>query len=355
MKKVGATFSCPPETKGENVTMVNERDTDNNIPSLATDLILQGAEVVAMEHDQMRKFAVMAKRDPKEALASCLAELNAFPEEAEKAYYRIPRRSKECKHKANTSCKNCNWIEGPSVGTARVVSRHWGNCTAGVRIAAETDDHWDLEGRFLDFETNFSATRILRALKWVNRGGQKKHVRDLDPTVELQVFQGAVSKAYRNVVRDGVPEAIINRYWSTAKQLIAGPTPGKKLSKKAVKKVLDAFTEFKVSLEQLEDKTGKTCDQWTGVDAADLKGIHNALTEGHISVAAVFGGNVQEPEPEPEPETAPESKTVGMGPAEGETDDSGFEPEPQLDLEGAPDPNEAMDEARQNLFGGGDK
>lgn len=276
---------------------------------LASDLVIQGAEVVAIEHDQMRKFAVVQRRDPATSLTLAINELKAFPEEAEKAYYRLPRRSKKCSHKSNTTCKDCTWIEGPSVGTARVVARNWGNCTAGVRVANETEEYWDLEGRFLDFETNFSSTRGLRVLKRVKWGGQLKHVSELDPTVEFQIFQAGVSKCYRNVVRDGIPEAIINRYWRTAKELAVGKTPGKKLSKGAVKKVLDAFKPLGVAPEMLEDKCGRKMDAWTGQDAAELKGIHTAITEGHITVAAVFGIQVAEPEPieepQPEPEPAP--------------------------------------------------
>lgn len=260
-----------------------------------------------MEQDAMRKFAILRKRDPKGCLESCLTELNSFPEEAEKAFYRMPRRSKGCKHASNVSCQNCNWIEGPSVGTARVVARSWGNCTVGVRVASETNEHWDLEGRFLDFETNFSATRGLRVLKRVKWAGQLKHVSELDPMVEFQIFQAGVSKAFRNVVRDGVPEAIINRYWTTARQLLAGKAPTKKLSKKAVAKVLDAFSPLRVSPEMLEEKLGKTMDKWSGDDAAALKGILNAIEGKEITLAQVFGGEIPEPEPEPEAEPVQET------------------------------------------------
>lgn len=170
-------------------------------------------------------------------------------------------------------------------------------------MAAETNDHWDLEGRFLDFESNFSATRGLRVLKRVKWGGKVKHVSEMSPQEELQIFQSGVSKCFRNVVRDGIPEAIINRYWQTARQMIAGKTPTKKLSKKAVAKVLDAFTPMRVSPEMLEEKLGRTMDKWTGDDAAALKGILNALEAKEITLAMVFGGDIQDPEPMPLNET----------------------------------------------------
>lgn len=276
---------------------MGENSTASIPSSLAADLIIQGAEIVAKEHDQMRSFAIMSKREPKQSLELCLAELEAFPEQAERAYYRLPRRAKVCRHGSTTTCKNCNFIEGPSVNTARVVARNWGNCTVGVRVYAETDDFWDLDGRFLDFETNFSATRGLRVLKRVKWKGELKHVRDLDPTVEFQIFQSGVSKCFRNVVRDGIPEAIIDRYWTTARKLVAGDAPGKKLSKTAVKKILTAFAEFQVSPEMLEEKIGRPMDKWTGNDAAELKGLHNALVDGHSSIGTMFGAEVQEPQP----------------------------------------------------------
>lgn len=277
--------------------MVEERERDRNYPSMATDLIAGGAEIVAMEHDQARKFSLMQRRNVSVAMEMALAELRAFPEDAAKGFYTIPRKSKKCKHRSGQTCKECIRIEGASVGAARVVARNWGNCTVGVRIIDETNDHWDLEGRFLDFESNYSPTRGLRILKRVKWAGKVIHVSELDPNVELQIFQAGVSKCFRNVVRDGVPEAMLDRYWRTAKELSAGKQPGKKLSKKAVKKILDAFGKFRATPAMLEERVGKTMDQWTGNDAVDLKGLFTALDAGEVQVSQVFGGEVQEPEP----------------------------------------------------------
>ena len=274
-----------------------------NGASLPAELISRGSEVILMEQDQMRKFAILQKRDPAVAMETAISELRAFPELAAQGFYSIPRRSKSCKHKPGTVCQGCIRIEGASVGATRVVARCWGNCTVGVRVADETDNHWDLEGRFLDFETNFSATRGLRLLKRIKSHGTVQHVSKLDPQTEMQIFQAGVSKCFRNIVRDGVPDAILDRYWKEAKLLTVGEKPTKKLSKKAVKKVLDAFDKLRVSAEMLEGHMGRTMDQWTQEDAGRLKGLHTAIEGGEVQVGQVFGETIQDPEPAPmEPE-----------------------------------------------------
>lgn len=286
--------------------MVNENS--QGFPgSLPAELISRGAEVILMENEQMRKFATLQKRNPALAMEMAIAELRAFPELAEMGYYSIPRRHKSCKHAPGKVCPSCIRIEGASVGATRVVARCWGNCTAGVRVADETEEHWDLEGRFLDFETNFSATRGLRLLKRVKWGGKVLHVSTMDPQTEMQIFQAGVSKCFRNVVRDGVPEAILERYWREAKLITVGKQPSRKLSKKAVKKVLDAFDKLRVSGEMLEEHMGKTMDGWTQEDAARLKGLHTAIEGGEVQIGQVFGATFQEPEPAPmEPEVMDE-------------------------------------------------
>lgn len=287
--------------------MVNE---NQSFPaSLPAELISRGAEVILMEQDAMRKFAILQRRDPAIAMETALAELKAFPELAEMGYYSIPRKSKKCKHRAGQVCNDCIRVEGASVGATRVVARCWGNCTAGVRVADETDDHWDLEGRFMDFETNFSATRGLRLLKRVKWGGKVLHVSKMDPQVEMQIFQAGVSKCFRNVVRDGVPEAILERYWRMAKTMSVGERPTRKLAKKAVKKILDAFGKHRVSGEMLEEYMGKKMDEWSNEDAARLRGIYTAIEGGETSVGQMFGETVREPEPAPmEPEVMDEPR-----------------------------------------------
>lgn len=268
-----------------------------------------------MENAQMRKFAVLQKRSPVVAMETAIAELRAFPELAEMGYYSIPRKSRDCKHASGKVCPKCIRIEGASVGATRVVSRCWGNCTAGVRVADESDDHWDLEGRFLDFESNFSATRGLRLLKRVKWGGKVQHVSSMDPQMEMQIFQAGVSKCFRNVVRDGVPEAILERYWREAKAISVGKQPARKLAKKAVKKVLDAFSKLRVTGEMLEEHMGKKMDEWSHEDAARLRGIYTAIEGGETSVGQMFGETVREPEPAPmEPEVVDESKEWDDGP-----------------------------------------
>ncbi|MCP4201897.1 MAG: hypothetical protein GY769_08185 [bacterium] len=298
--------------------MVNQnKDARNDMGSVAAELITRGADVIAVEHDQMRKIAVVHRRNPAVAMETAIAELKAFPELAEKGYYSIPRKGKGCTHAPGKTCESCIRIEGASVGATRVVSRCWGNCTAGVRVSDETDEYWDLEGRFMDFETNFSATRGLRLLKRVKWGGQVKLLSSMDPQMEMQIFQAGVSKAWRNVVRDGVPEAILERYWREAKLLVVGKQPNRKLSKKAVKKILDAFAVIRVSAEMLEEHMGRTMDEWTQEDAGRMRGLLSAIEGGETQVGQVFGATVREPEPVKEPEPKPEGAKEDK-PPEGE-------------------------------------
>jgi len=262
------------------------KEAQDGQTTAVTPQIVDGSRQLAIEIKSQRELALSNPRDEKKVLAGCLAELEMAPEFAEDAFYSIPY---------NEGKENETLVEGLSVKMSRAATRRWGNCATGARIVAEDDEAIDLEGIFVDFETNVIFRRSFRVQKTYLSRGSKIPV-PLKGTMLANAIQAGLSKAERNAALAGLPEYMKDRLFSAAKQ-IAG-RKGKQEGKTDAER-LDAcyagFGKFGVEpvrvLEYVrKNLAGKSTDEIIGT----MKGIWNAIKDKHTTIEDVF------PAPKPE-------------------------------------------------------
>jgi len=266
------------------------------------ELVKSGEVLMRVENDSMLSAAIQRPRKEEEIVKAALRELDIMPEEAGTAYYSIP-----FKDRAQDGSVRIVKVEGPSIKAAMSLSRRWGNCSVSARMLNEDETGFDLEGVFIDLESNFRVARPQRVSKTFRRRGGD--VVWLTPDRMVMAIQAGASKGMRGAVLAGLPAYLVNAYYKKARQ-IAGGNLEAKADAKIVKAVLEAFDRFKATQADLEKYTAKPLADWTGSEVADLRGLWNAIQDGQTTAEEVFGkpqeGGPAIPMPQSQTEAAQE-------------------------------------------------
>lgn len=243
-------------------------------------LVAQGAKLMRMENDSMAAVAVQRPRDESEVIKKAIRELDIAPENAKAAYYSIPYKERQ----VDGSYKVVK-VEGPSIKAAMSLARRWGNCTVASRLMNEDESGWDLEGVFVDFETNFRVSRPFRVSKVAKKRGGGTY--RLDPQRELMALQAGASKAIRNATLAGLPDYLVSAYNNRAREIVGGKLD-QKATPETVAAVMRTFSKIDVTQDQLERYTKLSVDLWTGNEIADLRGLWNAIQDGQVTADEAF-------------------------------------------------------------------
>lgn len=178
-------------------------------------------------------------------------------------------------------------IQGLSIDGAMMIARNWGNCAVDALDITETPTSYLMPARFLDMETNFTATRIFISRKDRDTGGRYGDGRKQ----EIQFAIGQ-SKAMRNVIKACVPEYIVERAIKAAQQNIR--TRIEEMVKKhtlagVVKAAVEKLAQFEVTEAMILSKYRKSAIG--GIDIDDLVGMQcdlRALEKGAETVDALY-------------------------------------------------------------------
>jgi hypothetical protein len=239
--------------------------------------------MVRFQDDVMMGIAKQRPRAITEIRGKLMAELEAFPEFADRYYYSIPYKSKKCRHATGELCPECTLVEGASIHAALAIQRYWGNCFSSWAPMEETEEHIWLMGTFVDYEMNTKVVRPVRAQK-----GYTTRATDSKPAVFKphfaerlsQAINAAGSKAQRNAILAGVPDALKILVFTSAKQLVVGDEPAQLLTPEQHSAIAKEFAKFEVGLELLASKLGKPIEEWAMRDRATLLGLRTALSDG---------------------------------------------------------------------------
>lgn len=253
----------------------------SRMPETPVDLISQGMAIIKVENDSMLQVAVQRPRNESEVLKGALGELALAPEEAKTAFYTIPYKEKQ-----PDGSKRIVNVQGPSIGAAMALARRWGNCSTAARIVNEDKEGFDIDGVFIDLESNFRVSKPFRVGKYGKRrdGG----IYRLDPQRELMALQAGASKALRNSIINGLPKYLVSAYYNRARE-IAGGKQDQKADAKRVEALLAAFARHKVTKEMLEAYCERPVSEWMGEEVANLRGVWNALQDKQATVEELFG------------------------------------------------------------------
>jgi hypothetical protein len=265
--------------------MVTRKDTRpakdaSPVSSEASQLVAQGHALMRIENETMLAVALQHPRNEEAVIKAALGELDLVPEDAARAFYSIPYRERG----ADGSTKIVH-VEGPSIKAAMTLARRWGNCVTTARVLHEDVEGFDLEGIFIDLESNFRVARPIRVGKFIKlRAG---NVMLLDPKKQEMAIQAGASKAIRNAVLAGLPSYLVNAYDSKARQIISGKTDAKP-ERKTLLAILETFSRWKITQAQLEQYVEHPVAEWTGREVADLRGLWNSINDGQVTLEDVF-------------------------------------------------------------------
>lgn len=275
----------------------------------ASELLAMGHQLMRVENESMLAIAIKRPRDESKVLQDAMRELELVPEEAAKSFYVIPYRDTSEEGRGQTVN-----VEGPSIKAAMALARRWGNCTAGARCLSDDEDGWDIEGVFIDLESNFRISRPFRVSKWFRK--RSGDVIRLPVNRQLMAFQAGASKAIRNAILGGLPAYLVQSYYAKAKA-IAGGKPEEKATREAIAGAIITFSkvligETTVTTTHLEQYLLKPIAEWLGEDVATLRGLYNAITDGQVSPAEAFGPT-EPAAPTDEPQPSKNKKENGNG------------------------------------------
>ena len=248
--------------------------------------VQQGATIVQIENDTQRTIAIQRPRDEEKVLRDALKELELYPQFAEKAYYVIPY-----KDRSEGGEKIVN-VEGPSIKAAMALGRRWGNAANGGRIIGEDDKRIQMEGVFLDYETNFRTVRPMSISKtaWSKKLGKVIPLRD--DRLNMAIQAGA-SKAIRNAILAALPVGLVEEYTATAKKIAASGVKRKGETVKPLKERMEAMFKAFVTLGAQKKDVDAYLSEHKELEndeavLAHMIGVFNAITDNQASLEEVF-------------------------------------------------------------------
>jgi len=268
-------------------------------------MIEEGHKLVRLEGDQQRQIAIQSKRKTEDVLEEVLKELQLAPEFAERLFYSLPFATYEKGEESGVQI-----VQDLSIKAAMMIARCWGNCASAARIIEETTDSIIVEGVFLDWEKNHRVLRTHVVKKFYKPKGEKGGVlKPLNSDRLEKAVAAGMSKAIRNAILNGIPEAIKIRLLTASKEMASLEYDPK--TKKMVKAPL--AKRMQTLMENLQ-KQGITRDEipklsglvkvidgnlMTGEEGyLELLGTYNALKERFITKEFLLN-------PVPEKDNAP--------------------------------------------------
>jgi len=248
------------------------------------EIVRGGEALIRTEGDQMAKLATMRPRNEGGVLDAALKELRAYPRVATEAWYSIPYKQRK-----DDGSEQTVLVEGPSIRAALSLARRWGNCSCRVILTDVTNEAAELEGRFLDLETNFLVSRPIRVSRIQKRRGRFVEV---DEREWVQLLQASASKALRNAVLSGLPDGLVEEYVAEARR-VAAPAEKKAADRTArsqkkpiAEQVTEAFAQHRLTPEDICEciLNGEIASLADLKDhhLVTLRGVLNALKDGVV-------------------------------------------------------------------------
>ena len=171
-------------------------------------------------------------------------------------------------------------IEGPSARFAEIVAYSWGNCRAGARVIDEQGDFVTAQGVFHDLEKNSQITYE------VKRRITDKYGRRFKADMIGVTANAACSIALRNAVLKGVPKALWNPLYESARQIVMGSAETLANRRAQALQYLQKFGATEAMVLGLLEVAG--IEDITLEHLVVLRGIATSIKEGDTTVEQAF-------------------------------------------------------------------
>lgn len=226
---------------------------------------------------EVQAAMIIARQSPRNQIAVMDKIINACtrPSLAESAVYQYSRGGSD--------------ISGPSIRLAEAIAQQWGNIKFGFDELSRGMDHdgvtYSEVGAYAwDLETNSRKQLQFRVRHWRDRkngnGYQLKDERDIYELMANQA-QRRVRACILSVIPGDVTEAAVKQCELTLKAT-ADTSP------EGIKKLLDAFSAFDITKEQIEKRIQRKIDSIQPAQVVHLKKIYASIRDGIGSVGDWF-------------------------------------------------------------------
>lgn len=175
-------------------------------------------------------------------------------------------------------------VRGPSIRLTEELARCWGNIDYGIRELSRTDGVSEMESWAWDLETNTISSQkfTVRHIRDKQSGGQLL-------TAERDIYEVTANMGARRLrarLLAILPPDIVDAAVSRCRQTLAGKTDEPIADR--VRRILQAFSKYGVAERHIEGYLGKTCEDITPEDIADIQGVYNSIKGGQVSASDFF-------------------------------------------------------------------
>lgn len=256
------------------------------------------AAAVAVEQEraisEVQGAMVLAKRFPRNPIAALDNILTACqrPGLAEQALYSYARGGNE--------------ITGPSIRLAEAMAQAWGNVQFGVRELEQRGGESTVQAYAWDMETNVKQEKTFQVKheRYTKKG--KYALEDPRDIYEMTANQGA--RRLRACILGIIPGDVIDAAVSQCEQTLKAKAD---TSPEALKKLVEAFANYKVTKEQIEKRIQRRLDTITPAQLVALRKIYNSLKDGMSGPMDWFDAVLTEEQTPPDASAALKSKLKG--------------------------------------------
>lgn len=182
-------------------------------------------------------------------------------------------------------------ITGPSIRLAEAIAQNWQNLQFGIRELEQRNGESTVEAFCWDMETNVRQVKTFQVKHERHTKKGKYALEDPRDIYELTANQGArrLRAAILGIIPGDVIEAAVGECEQTLKAR-ADTSP------EALKKLVEAFSAYKVTKEQIEKRIQRRLDTITPAQLIQLRKIYNSLKDGMSGPADWFEPAVTEEE-----------------------------------------------------------
>jgi hypothetical protein len=219
---------------------------------------------------------LMAQRFPRDPRASMDGIINAFarPRLAERAQYEYARGG--------------NDITGPSIHAAQAIAQQWGNVAFGWQefsrgVGPDGVPYSEVKAYATDLQA-----RVPRDIKFICRHWRDTKKGGYKLSDERDIYELCANMAQRRVracILAVVPQDVIDTAMEQAEMTLKAKAD---TSPEAMAKMVDAFSPYAVTKEQIEKLIQRRLDSITPAQVIRLKRIYTSLRDGMSEPAEWF-------------------------------------------------------------------
>lgn len=235
---------------------------------------LSGASVQVAQSraiTEVQAAVILAKQFPRDQRQAMQRVLDTCARQglAEKAIYTYPKGGQN--------------VSGASIRLAEAIAQNWGNLDFGFKEIEQKDGESTVEAYAWDLETNTRQTKTFHVahIRHTRQGSRK--LEDPRDIYELVANQGA--RRLRSCILGIIPGDVVEAATVACEKTLADNSP---VNEETVSKMIDAFSQFGVSKEQLEAFAGRSLITIEPAMKVRLQGIYNSLKDGMGTPAQWF-------------------------------------------------------------------